>query len=98
MGEHAVGPMEGRVEDGVAVLPLVPRNIPEPLNERSNPALRRVVVMGQQSPAIECLGGLPMMGDEASGTILPSKVFLGRERRTQGGVSTMANRDDTGMP
>ena len=46
MGEHAVGPMEGGMEDGVSVLPLVPRNIPEPLDERSNPALRRVVSMG----------------------------------------------------
>ena len=54
------------MKDAIAVVPLVPRRVPQSLNERGYPAVGAEIPVLQETPLIEKLSGTPASGARGS--------------------------------
>ena len=84
-----VGEVRG-VEDGVAVVPLVPSGVPKGSDESRYPAIGGKVAIMEKALAIESLSGPPVMREEPPKGVLPANGRLGRECLAQDRVSAVA--------
>ena len=98
MGQARVGAVKGRVEYSVPILPLIPCNFPQGLNEGGRPSFGVEVLLVEKAASVQLLGCAPVVRDKTPGAVFPANSLLGKHGPSKELVCAPNRGKHTGVP